>query len=417
MQKIVGNVLVIAGTVVRVADTPSVEVRYAGDGTLATIYSTNSLGDTPKGNPFNADADGQYEFYIPNTRFTRNISGGGLVGTETISDVMAFDPAAHFAFSNLNSGYIPQQNSSGIWSPVAPSTLPFVNLTSVSCGNPSLKFNPTSGFPVLDVIMTGTGWVQAWRTSSGMGGTPVLAMRLDNNGVLTVSGNVVAAGVTLGGGGGGTTAANWGTATGPIFTFSGALDDGMWLRSAHVLTLTASGGLAFIDLAGTYMAQNVPSYYPAGTAAAPTVANSNGARAGLYFPSVNVPGLTSSGGILTAILDAASGFVLNSKTYVGNACGLTTSSQIITASKTIALADLGVTQVCSTGTNITITVPTNASVAVPVGSVLPLFRIGAGTVTVTSGGAVAIHGKQFTVNSLSGASLEKIATDTWLMRA
>lgn len=362
MKHVEGNAfLKLDGLLVRCVSQPTVTVRNTGDGSLATIYATNSVhASQAKSNPFTGGTDGSWDFYIPDTRYNTELSGGTpqLGSTLVSSDQIAYDPFIHFSHSNLNSGYVYQQNSAGLATPVSVFSLglvaagqSYVGLTGVSCGNPSIRTNPGSGFPVLDVVMTGTGWIQAWRTSSGHGGAQTDAGFIDNLGALYLK----AYRGPLGG------------ATQPVFASS-------------------------------------------------VQANSLGGLAGLYFAHSGAPALTASGGALTLVLDAASGAVLSGKTFVGNACGLTTSSAIITASKAFALADGGVTQVCSTATNITLTLSANAGFAAPVGTVIPIFRAGAGTVTVTSGGAVTILGTQFTVNSLSGASLEKIATDTWLFR-
>lgn len=361
-----GNTLMkLDGLLTRVVSQPQVRVKLFGTGADATIYNTNSVHvSQQKSNPFTGNADGSWDFYCPDTRVNVELSGGTppLGATLVSSDNIGWDPFGHFDFrlgtgansidQNFNSGYLLAQNSAGLSTPTHPSSLglvlaglSYVGLTGVSCGNPSIRTNPGSGFPVLEVVMTGTGWLQAWRTSSGHGGAQTLRAYLSNLGELFLVGG--------------------------IFT-----------------------GL--------------------GTAATPTYSNSTTGHAGLYFPGGSAPGLTSSGGALTGILNAASGFVLSGKTFVGNACGLTTSSQIITASKALAVGDMGVTQVCSTATNITLTL-SNGLDGSP-GRVIPIFRAGAGTVTVTSGGAVTILGTQFTVNSLSGASLEWIATNVWLLR-
>lgn len=350
MKHVEGNTfLKLDGLLVRCVSQPTVTVRNTGDGSLATIYATNSVhASQVKSNPFTGNADGSYDYYIPDTRYNEEVSGGSPVLGSTLvsSDQIAFDPFAHFSFANFNSGYILQQNSAGVFAPVAPSAALsglYVNLTGVSCGNPVIRYDPTSGLPVLDVVMTGTGWIQAWRTSSGHGGAQTTVGFLDGVGA-------------------------W------------------WLYDLRMRSASAVN---------------------------PCVTNTV-ARAGMYWAGTNAPALTASGGALTGILDAASGFVLSGKTFVGNACGLTTSSAIITASKAIAAGDFGVTQVCSTATDITLTLSNGTGT---VGQVLPIFRAGAGTVTVTSGGNVTILGKQFTVNSLSGASLECIAANTWLFRA
>lgn len=421
MHKEGSTFLKLDGLLVRCISQPTVTVRNTGDGTLASIYATNSqVGGQLKSNPFTGNADGSWDFYIPDTRYNTELSGGTPVLGATLvsSDQIAFDPFIHFSFSNLNSGYLLQQNSAGVFTPVAPGSLGYdgryVQLTGVSCGNPSIRSNPTSGFPVLETVMTGTGWLQAWKTSSGFDGAQTTRAYLDNLGVMFAQGFQPPLG----------------SAAAPAITNSFNASAGVYWPHSAAVGLTGSGGLMTLIVDGrsgtiitgplavssTVWGQRV--YLLAGTAVAPTLANSDGVqRAGVYFPHSNAVGLTGSGGIITLNVDPNSGAVLAGKTYVGNACGLTTSSAIITASKAIGVADLGVTQVCSTATNITLTLSTNAGFAAPLGSVLPIFRAGAGTVTVTSGGAVTILGGQFTVNSLAGASLEKIATDTWLMRA
>tara|TARA_R110000803_G_scaffold204233_1_gene270129 strand:- start:53 stop:751 length:699 start_codon:yes stop_codon:yes gene_type:complete len=72
---------------------------------------------------------------------------------------------------------------------------------------------------------------------------------------------------------------------------------------------------------------------------------------------------------------------------------------------------------CSNGSAIAVTVPTNASVAFPVGAKLSIAMIGAGVVTITGDTGVYING----ISAGSGAlvqygacDLVKLATDTWL---
>ena len=72
---------------------------------------------------------------------------------------------------------------------------------------------------------------------------------------------------------------------------------------------------------------------------------------------------------------------------------------------------------CNNGSAIAVTVPTNASVAFPVGAKLSIAMIGAGVVTITGDTGVYING----ISAGSGAlaqygacDLVKLATDTWL---
>lgn len=86
---------------------------------------------------------------------------------------------------------------------------------------------------------------------------------------------------------------------------------------------------------------------------------------------------------------------------------------------TLVLADAGKKVTMSNASANTLTIPTNASVAFPVGTIIGVTMLGAGATTVdgdtgvtvngTSGGGAAISA-QYT-----GVTLTKLATDTWLM--
>lgn len=88
---------------------------------------------------------------------------------------------------------------------------------------------------------------------------------------------------------------------------------------------------------------------------------------------------------------------------------------------TLVLADIGKLVTLSNAGAITLTVPTNASVAFPVGTVIALQQLGVGAITVAGDTGVTINGAtpgseamtdaQYT----STASLTKHATDTWTL--
>lgn len=86
---------------------------------------------------------------------------------------------------------------------------------------------------------------------------------------------------------------------------------------------------------------------------------------------------------------------------------------------TLVLTDIGKLVTLSNAGAITLTVPTNASVAFPVGTVIALAQLGAGLVTVAGDTGVTINGVTPGDSDLSGqyatASLTKLATDTWLL--
>jgi len=65
----------------------------------------------------------------------------------------------------------------------------------------------------------------------------------------------------------------------------------------------------------------------------------------------------------------------------------------------------------------TLTVPTNASVAFPIGTMITIFQTGTGTVTVAGAGGVTVNGAVGlkTREQYSAIVLHKRATDTWLV--
>lgn len=91
----------------------------------------------------------------------------------------------------------------------------------------------------------------------------------------------------------------------------------------------------------------------------------------------------------------------------------------VTASFTLALTDKGKLVTANhASVAIVITVPPNSSVAFPVNSKIDLASLGAAVVSVAAGAGVMINssgGKLKLTGQYSGASLTKIATDTWLL--
>lgn len=84
---------------------------------------------------------------------------------------------------------------------------------------------------------------------------------------------------------------------------------------------------------------------------------------------------------------------------------------------TLVLTDAGKMVTLTNASAITLTIPTNASVAFPVNTRIDLLQYGAGQVTV-GGAGVTINSsgaKLKLTGQFSGASLWKKATDTWVL--
>jgi hypothetical protein len=86
MQKYYDSVLLDSGMP---AVGVSVTVTAFGGGAV-TIYSDN--GATPRANPITTDANGYFEFYAADGRYTIQISGASIT-TRTITDILLEDPA------------------------------------------------------------------------------------------------------------------------------------------------------------------------------------------------------------------------------------------------------------------------------------------------------------------------------------
>jgi hypothetical protein len=87
-------------------------------------------------------------------------------------------------------------------------------------------------------------------------------------------------------------------------------------------------------------------------------------------------------------------------------------------SYTLVLGDSGQMVTLNNASSITLTVPTNASVAFPVGTEVDLTQLGAGQVSVAGSGGVTIDsysGYLKIAGQYAGATLKKIATDTWIL--
>lgn len=85
---------------------------------------------------------------------------------------------------------------------------------------------------------------------------------------------------------------------------------------------------------------------------------------------------------------------------------------------TLVLTDAGKMVTLSNASAITLTVPTNASVAFPTNTRIDLLQYGAGQVTIAAAGGVTINSKASALKlsaQYAGATLWKKASDTWVL--
>lgn len=104
-----------------------------------------------------------------------------------------------------------------------------------------------------------------------------------------------------------------------------------------------------------------------------------------------------------------------------NYLGAVTTRAVTGTTDTLLLADINNYLITYSSTSsVAITIPTNASVAIPVGSVINLIKIGAsGTITisgavgVTVASAAAVSASPTITTAFSAATCIKVATDSW----
>lgn len=157
------------------------------------------------------------------------------------------------------------------------------------------------------------------------------------------------------------------------------------------------------------MSQFFKDVTSAGTGVVQTITGDSGGALSPSSGNINILG--TSGQITTT----GSGSTL---TLAFPTTGIQAFRPIVTQadSATLALTDANTFQLCTKGTAMTITVPTNATVAFTTGTEIDIYQQGAGQVTIAAAVGVTINsvfGNLKIANQYSGASLKKTATNTW----
>jgi hypothetical protein len=108
--------------------------------------------------------------------------------------------------------------------------------------------------------------------------------------------------------------------------------------------------------------------------------------------------------------------VTYTKTYLDTVLGRwkQIDARTLTASHILEFSDAGKVIEMNSASATTVTVPTNASVAFPIGTVLRIYRMGAGTVTPTAAGGVTIRNVAAIAAQYGTVTLRKRATDEWV---
>lgn len=143
------------------------------------------------------------------------------------------------------------------------------------------------------------------------------------------------------------------------------------------------------------MALTIPNTFSSGTPAVATQVNANFTAVKTLLDTVE----TTANSASTDKVDKS--LTLNAQTGTTYTLVLADNAKVVTLSNASA---------------ITVTVPTNASVAFPIGVQVNLVQLGAGQVTVTSSATIRSQGSKLKLNGqYAGATLLKIATDEWVL--
>lgn len=143
------------------------------------------------------------------------------------------------------------------------------------------------------------------------------------------------------------------------------------------------------------MALTIPNTFTSGTPAVATQVNSNFTAVKTLLDTVE----TTANSASTDKVDK--NLTLNAQTGTAYTLVLTDSAKVVTLSN---------------GSAITLTVPTNASVAFAIGAQVNLVQLGAGQVTVTSSATIRSQGSKLKLNGqYAAASLLKVAADEWVL--
>jgi hypothetical protein len=174
-----------------------------------------------------------------------------------------------------------------------------------------------------------------------------------------------------------------------------ALNDTLTLSPGTGISLTNSSGN--VTITNTYSNVQVASYLvanpPAGT-----------------YSNVQVGSYVAGNITVGNIAGKTSGFTL----------GYLEMPQVAAANVTLALTDSGKHFYDTSTAPITITIPTNASVAFPIGTVISAVNASTGNLIVAQGSATLYLGGNATsgsrtITSYGVATLMKVATDTWFI--
>lgn len=345
------------------------------------------------------------------------ISAGGGAGVSGVASVNTRTGSVNLTASDVTSGF----GALMATNLVAGSG---VTLTTVS-GVTTIA--ATVGSVASVAGRTGAVTLTASDVSSGFGTAVGAALAGGTNVTLSTIAGVTTISATAGGGG----VSSVNTRTGAVALTASDITSG--LGAAVLATLVAGAGISITGTTTSTITAAMTSV--AGRTGAVTLANTDISGLGTAA-TVNTG--TSGGSIpllngtntWAAVQTFTSAPVFTNASGTRTALGLVPGTDVekfgqrtigtaVTASRTLALTDLGTFIPCNHATvAIAITVPPNSSVAFPVGAAIDLARDGAADVSAVAGAGVTIKSEAGNLKAALAngvMSLVKTATDTWYL--
>ena len=94
---------------------------------------------------------------------------------------------------------------------------------------------------------------------------------------------------------------------------------------------------------------------------------------------------------------------------------LNAPEKVVTANTTLALPDRGHVIAFDSASNLTLTVPTNATVEFPIGTIINVYRAGTGTVGIEGAVGVTVRNTGSISDQFGEVSLRKRDTNEWVL--
>jgi hypothetical protein len=375
-------------------DSISITVADATTSTKGVVQLTNHLGGTAA---------------APTVRSaTTSLTGISELATnaETITGTDAARVVTPAGLTAVRGLYVAVNAQTGTtYAPVLADQGKVVTLSNAAAITVTLPSDATTAFPIgteIVFVTTGAGTATfAAGASAAVTGVALTASQWTVTTVIKTAANTwVVSPVAAGGGGG---AASWGTITG---TLSSQTD----LQTALNAKVTAFADpnadriMFWDDSAGAFAPLSVSSAFSISGTTMGLITGSTGS-AGILQLATNsevVTGTDSTKAVTSAGVTATRGLYVAVNAQTG-----TTYAPV--------LADQGKVVTLSNAAAITVTLPSDATTAFPIGTEIIFVTLGAGTATFAAGASATVTGVALTASQWTVTRVIKTAANTWVV--